>query len=114
MLTPDDITAATADPAAVDLPMLERAFLAFVAYPAGEGLSGFADHDHMLAAFVDGACVHLIGDFNPVPDATHEALLDYARTHYGLLLGFSYRDGAVMAIQSWRGFRERFAAVVPG
>ena len=110
MLTPDDITAATADPAAVDIPALERAFVAFVAYPDGEELSGFTGPDHMLTAFTDKVCVHLCGDFNPVPDATYEALLDYARTYHGTLLGLSYRDGAAMAIQRWQGFRNRFNA----
>lgn len=110
MITPKDITAATANPAAVDLPVLERAFLAFVAYPAGEGLSGFAGPDAKLSGFLDGVCAHLVGDFNPVPNDAYEALRAYALAHGAPLLSPSYRDAAAMVTATWHGFPERFSS----
>ncbi len=104
MLTPSTM------PAADDIPALEAAFRAFVAHPAGGGISGFDGPDAMVVAFTDRVCVPLCGDFNPMPDATHEALLDYAARHHAPLLGISYRDGAAMVIRTWQGFRDRFAA----
>lgn len=104
MLTPDTL------PASDDIPGLERAFDAFVLFPAGEGLSGFDSPDHMLTAFTDGVCVHLCGDLNPLPEEMARACLDYAANYHGTLLGFTYRDAAAMGISNWQGFRERFAA----
>ena len=110
MISPSDITAATAGPA-VDIPALERAFLAFVAYPAGEGLSGFTGPDAMLAAFTDRVAAHLVGDFNPMPDDAYEAVRIYALVHGAPLLSPSYRDAAAMVTVTWRGFKERFATM---
>lgn len=107
MITPANITAATANPAAPDIPVLERAFNAFALYPAGEGLSGFAGVPDMVRAFTDGVCVNLVGDWNQVPDAVYQALL--AVPNRGYLLQPTYRESARMAVASWACFRDRFA-----
>ena len=109
MISPSDISAATTGPT-VDLPALERAFLAFVAYPGGEGLSGFAGPDAMLSAFLDGVAAHLVGEFEPVTDDAYEVLRAYALAHGAPLLSPSYRDAAAMVTATWQGFAERFAA----
>ena len=96
-----------------DLAALERAFDAFVLFPAGDGLSDFVGPDAMLSALTDGVCSHLVGDYNPLPEPVLTACLNYAATYHGTLLGFTYKDAAAMAVANWHGFRERFAAAAP-